>query len=145
MKRNFSFGSGRPPMYDNAEDLQEKILDYFANGITTKSVIVGKAPNNRVVEIEVPTITGLVLHCGFADRSSFYKYEEKDEFRHTIKKARTFIETHYEEMLQTGNTIGALFALKNFGWTDRLETKLIGDKEKPVTIVSLGAGIKPKK
>jgi len=51
-------------------------------------------------EPEKVTITGLVLYLGFCDRSSFYKYGEKEVFRHTIKKAHSRIENHYENMLQ---------------------------------------------
>ena len=39
-----------------------------------------------------------------------------------IKNARTRIEQHYEELVQEGNS-GAIFALKNFGWSDKQETE----------------------
>lgn len=65
------------------------------------------------------TITGLVLHCGFASRQSFYAYEKKPEFSYIIKRARTLIEKEYELCLRRGLGAGAIFALKNFGWTDR--------------------------
>ena len=64
------------------------------------------------------------MHLGFCDRQSFYEYEKKPEFTYTIKKARFFIEQHYEELLQTGNVTGAIFALKNFGWVDRTESNI---------------------
>lgn len=112
---------GRPPMYETAEQLQVKIDEYFAEGVTTKTVVIGKAPNNYTIEVQVPTITGLAYFLGFESRQSFYDYELKAEFAYTIKHVRLFIEQHYEEMLQTGNTIGAIFALKNFGWKDKQE------------------------
>jgi hypothetical protein len=112
---------GRPPKYNTAKELQAAIEDYFANGVTERTIIVGPSINRRTETIPVPTITGLVLHCGFADRASFYDYEKKPKFTHTIKRARTFIEKEYEEQLNTGNVAGAIFALKNFGWTDKQE------------------------
>ncbi|MCK5608028.1 hypothetical protein KAR91_39475, partial [Candidatus Pacearchaeota archaeon] len=33
--------------------------------------------------------------------------------------ARLFIEVEYEEQLQHGSVIGAIFALKNMGWADK--------------------------
>lgn len=125
--------AGRPPLYETNEELQSKIDEYFKEGVTTKTVIIGKAPNNYTIEVEVPTITGLAYYLGFESRQSFYDYEKREEFSYTIKKVRLFIEQHYEEMLQTGNTIGAIFALKNFGWQDKREitTELI-DKRKEV-------------
>jgi hypothetical protein len=61
------------------------------------------------------------LALGFESRQSFYDYEEKEEFTYTIKKARMLIENEYEFQLQRGNTTGAIFALKNFGWKDKSE------------------------
>lgn len=118
---NTAMPAGRPPTYETAEALQEAIDDYFENGVTTKTVIIGRAPNNYTIQVEVPTITGLCHYLGFESRQSFYAYEKKEEFSYTIKRSRLFIEQHYEEMLQTGNTTGAIFALKNFDWSDKQE------------------------
>jgi hypothetical protein len=107
-------------MYDDPEKLQRKIDDYFARGVKTKTVVVGRGDGAREITVKVPTITGLVLYCGFSDRISFYSYEKKEKFANTIKAARTRIESHYEELMQSGvATAGAIFALKNFGWSDK--------------------------
>ena len=105
-------------MYVTPEQLQEKINEYFKKGIALRKVIVGPANNREVVEIPVPTITGLALYCGFSDRVSFYDYEKREEFSYTIKKARATMEQHYEELIQGSTPTGAIFALKNFGWID---------------------------
>jgi len=109
---------GRPPMYSNPEDLQAKIQDYFDNCPDYRTAYdkLGNA-----FKIPTITITGLVLHCGFCDRKSFYEYEVKPEFTHTIKRARSFVEKEYEMALNTGSCTGAIFALKNFGWIDKSE------------------------
>ena len=112
---------GRPPKYATPEELQEKIDDYFANGVAQRKVVIGPANNRQVTLIPCPTITGLVLHCGFCDRQSFYNLEDDKRFSYTIKKARTRIEREYEEHLQCGLGAGAIFALKNFGWKDKFE------------------------
>ena len=112
---------GRPPMYLNPEEMQEKISEYFATGRNERDVIVGKGENATVVKLPVLTITGLALYLGFESRQSFYDYEKNDHFSYTIKRARAFIEREYEELLQFGNVTGAIFALKNFGWTDKSE------------------------
>ncbi len=113
---------GRPPIFETPEKLQEEISKYFNEGVTIKTVIIGKAPNTSTIEVEVPTITGLAYYIGFESRQSFYDYEKREEFSYTVKRARLFIEKHYEEMLQTGNTTGAIFALKNFDWKDTQQT-----------------------
>ena len=112
---------GTPPKYKTPEELQEKIDDYFKNGVSVRKILVGPANNKTVEEIPVPTITGLVLWCGFADRSSFYELEKLPEFVYTIKRARSAIEQIYEELLHTPSCTGAIFALKNFDWKDKTE------------------------
>lgn len=113
--------AGRPPLFDNPEELEKEVDRYFQEGVKKKKVFVGPANNRTAIIVEVPTITGLCLFLGFESRQSFYAYEKKEEFSYTIKRARLFIENEYEEMLQTGNTVGAIFALKNFGWIDKQE------------------------
>lgn len=92
---------GRPRLYSTKEALEEQVKLYFVECYESKTKL---------------TITGLILFCGFSDRKSFYEYEQKPEFTHTIKKARTLIELNYELMLQEAFPQGAVFALKNLGW-----------------------------
>lgn len=113
--------AGRPPIFETVEQLEEAIHDYFTNGVKKRKVLIGKAPNAQLIEIEVPTITGLAYYLGFESRQSFYDYEAREEFSYTIKRSRLFIEIEYEEQLQHGNTVGAIFALKNMGWKDKSE------------------------
>lgn len=108
-------------MFESADEVEALVEEYFEKGVKMKTVVLGP-PNARYsIELPVPTITGLCLYLGFESRQSFYEYEQKPEFTYTIKKARLLIETEYEEMLQAGNTSGAIFALKNFGWSDKQE------------------------
>ena len=121
---------GRPPAYSNPVILQKKIDQYFKSGHSKRTVIVGRADSRKVIELPVFTISGLVRYCGFCNRASFYDYENKPEFTDTIKKARSRIEEEYEELLQQGLGVGAIFALKNFGWIDKSEVVV---KEGPIT------------
>jgi len=95
----------RPPKYKTAEELQKKIDEYFDMPHATTPV----------------TITGLILHCGFCSRQSFYRLESNDKFSYTIKRARLRIESHYEKLLQGNAVTGPIFALKNLGWSDKQE------------------------
>lgn len=84
---------------------------------------------------ESPTITGLALHLGFASRQSFYDYEGREPFSYTIKRARLRVECEYEKMLSGGKiAIGAIFALKNFGWTDKQEIKHEGIPDPTISV-----------
>uniref|UniRef100_A0A6M3IYP4 Putative terminase small subunit n=1 Tax=viral metagenome TaxID=1070528 RepID=A0A6M3IYP4_9ZZZZ len=115
---------GRPPFYNSPEELQIKIDEYFKTGCTIEDVHI--KGTDLVIQVKRPTISGLSLYAGFCDRRSFYAYEVKSEFSHTIKKARAKIEQHYEELLQKGLGAGAIFALKNFGWVDKTEVEHSG-------------------
>ena len=94
---------GRPRLYNNAEELQREIDAYFE------------------AEVKAPTITGLALWLGFESRQSFYDYEKDGEFSYIIKKSRLRIEEGYEKRLHGNSPAGSIFALKNFGWSDRQE------------------------
>lgn len=122
--------AGRPPHYDSEETLTNKIDEYF-NNIPTKKKVVS---NQITLDVPVPTISGLAYFLGFESRQSFYDYEERPEFSYTIKRARLFIEKEYEEQLQIGNTVGAIFALKNMGWKDKTEVEQTGTQELKIII-----------
>lgn len=95
---------GRPPMFETPEQLQTEVDKYLTD------------PN-----IPVKTITGLAYHLGFESRQSFYDYEQKPNFTYTIKRCRLYIESLYEARLFENANAGAIFGLKNFGWTDKQE------------------------
>jgi hypothetical protein len=117
---------GRPPKYSKPEELQKKIQEYLNACPDTRKIIIQRT--GETIEIPHPTITGLVLYCGFESRQSFYEYEKKPDFTYTIKRARTFLENIYEKML-LDNPTGAIFALKNFGWADAQQYEHSGTME----------------
>lgn len=125
---------GRPPLFSTPEDLQIKIDDYFAyvKGECHEEEKIWydkKSKEHKSKEKvwdrdpEPLTITGLALYIGFASRQSFYDYEKDGEFSYAIKRARLKIEQSYEFALHGTSPTGAIFALKNFGWTDKQEVE----------------------
>jgi hypothetical protein len=110
---------GRPPKFDNVEQLQSEIDSYFDKP-PTKEVIT----KDGLQFVSVVTITGLALHLGFESRQSLYDYESNDKFSYTIKRARLHVENNYETQLQYGNSTGAIFALKNMSWSDKTQTDI---------------------
>lgn len=120
--------AGRPAHFENEADLKSKIDEYFQyiegefeiiEGVNNE----GEAYKERIClrEPENATITGLALFLGFESRQSVYDYEKNGEFSYTIKKARLHVENSYEKALLSKNSTGAIFALKNFGWSDKQE------------------------
>jgi hypothetical protein len=97
--------AGRPPKYKTPEEMQIAIDKYF----------LGCEANN------VPyTITGLAYALDMT-RDQLIKYERKDAFTDTIKKAKLKVENGYELRLIASGRAGDIFALKQFGWSDKQE------------------------
>lgn len=99
---------GRPPKFETPEEMEALIADYFENE-------------------PILTMTGIALHLGFCDRKSMYEYEQKPKFTHTIKRVRAMIENSYEKSIASGQgNAGHIFALKNFGWSDKTQQEISG-------------------
>ena len=94
---------GRPMKYETREQLEKRINKYF----------------EEVSEEEI-TITGLCLYLGI-NKDTFYEYAKRDEFRETINLARLIVENSYELSLRRNGRTGDIFALKNFGWQDKMD------------------------
>lgn len=103
---------GRPRKYTNAADMQEGIDKYFE-------------------ECQTPTLSGLALALGFADRHSLNEYEQVEIFSTTIKQARARISQKVEERViySKDGQAGGIFYLKNLQFTDKVEHDIQGKIE----------------
>lgn len=113
----------RPGKYSNAQEMQKIIDEYFEECEETG---------------EVPTVTGLAYVLDL-DRQGVLDYQNaidtgklksldddvKREISDTIKRAKKYIESNYEQRLfENGKTIGAIFTLKNnYSWVDKKEVE----------------------
>jgi hypothetical protein len=113
---------GRPPKWDNAEEFEQRVNEYFADC------------DEKAIPYTVP---GLALFLGFEDRHALLEYKGKKAFSATVKKARTRIETQRVGKLVEGkcNPAGLIFDLKNnFGYHDKSERELTGKDGGPLEI-----------
>lgn len=118
---------GAPLIYETVEELENKIDEYFE---TCQDKIVYDEEGNPAIDKNgnpvmiqnPPTVSGLAIFLGFADRRSLYDYKNREKFSHTIKKAITRIENYAEQHLYQGKATGAIFWLKNHGWVDKQES-----------------------
>ena len=127
---------GRPLKYKTAEEMQAGIDEYFElcqpKPMTDdEGFILKDKSGNPVIELNPPTITGLALHLGFESRQSLYEYEQRKEFTYTLRRARMKCENWLERNGLSGNTppTMAIFALKNYGWSDKQEIEHSGKQE----------------
>lgn len=112
---------GRPRLFDDPEILLQAINDYL-NNPPTKTIKIG----DQLVEVPHITVTRMAYELGFKSRSSLYEYKEDPRFADILKRACLFIESEYETMLHNPQCTGAIFALKNMGWSDRQEIDMSG-------------------
>lgn len=99
---------GRPRIYDNVEDYEKAIETYFAS------------------HPDKPTVSGLAVHLGFADKSTLYEYAKRDGFSYPTRRAISRIEEKHEENMYQGSSAGSIFWLKNRGWSDKQEIEHSG-------------------
>lgn len=106
---------GRPRLYATPEQFESKVGEYEAF-CEQKGYPI--------------TWTGLALFMGFSSRQSIDEYAKYEGFSDCVKKAKSFVEWHYEMKLASGESpAGSIFALKNFGWKDKQETEISGGVE----------------
>jgi hypothetical protein len=118
--------------FSKAHQLEVLIARYFSDCSGEKTIAEipsakAKGPAKNSHTASRPTISGLTLRLGFDSRQSFEAYETKGKFGRQLKRARLRIEEFYEERLHTQYTSGAIFALKNLGWSDRHDGKHSGE------------------
>ena len=101
---------GKPRQYKSPVAMQKKMDEYF------EYCAVNQIPLS---------ITGLCLTLGLT-RQGLNKYADREEFVATVEMAKLKIENAYEmRMIERGNA-GDIFAMKNFGWTDKKEVEQNG-------------------
>ncbi|WP_167510637.1 terminase small subunit [Chryseobacterium sediminis] len=143
---------GRPALFTNPEDFEQKTLEYFdfikgeyeikegsrtfesGRGDDYKKTTETYEYKFWIREPETPSVTGLAIYLGFESRQSMYDYLAKPEYSYFIKKALLHVENTYERGLWNDKVVGPIFGLKNMGWTDKSETKLTGDPDNPIEV-----------
>lgn len=121
---------GRPPFYNTAEEIQEKIDAYFEECKgrylygDDDLLVRDKYGLPVIVDAKPPTITGLALALGFTSRQALLNYQAKEEFVDTITRAKSRVECYAEERLyDKDGANGAKFNLANNfeGWKEKRE------------------------
>ena len=97
---------GRPPIYETAEELAQKIAEYL--DWEDSQHRTGKG---------VYTLTGCALYLGFASKSSMDdQCKRSSEFSNAINRFKSFMVHWNEQKLYWGGTyMGSQFWLRNHG------------------------------
>ena len=128
---------GRPPAFDNPEDMQPAIEEYFltcgdkplcfTNANSGETEYVRDKNGSAIIKSIPPTMNGLAYALGFTSRQSLADYEKKDEFAYLVKRAKLRIKQYWETRLDGPSPAGAIFWMKNHdGLVDKLEHEMTG-------------------
>ncbi len=117
---------GRPRIFNSAEEMQEKIDNYF-----NSCFIIKYDDEGNIIEmkrIRPWTMSGLADALDMS-RQSLINYSKDDEFFDTITRARRKIEIYNEEMIYSKEKYnGARFSLENnFGWKENKSVEHSGE------------------
>ena len=89
------------------------------------------------------TFSGLFLFLGIS-KSKYQKLKKDPEYKDAIDYAQAKMEQQYEEKLMGTSPTGAIFALKNMGWSDQAKIDLAVGEIVPVEQLLKGARMKAK-
>jgi hypothetical protein len=115
---------GRPLKFKTVKELQEKIDAYFADTPKEEWTVTGLA-------IALDTYRDVLIEY----QSGMHDDEDKD-YSNAIKRAKLKVENGYEIDLKKKGHTGSIFALKNFGWTDKKEVEHSGGLDNTNTEVT---------
>jgi hypothetical protein len=130
-------GAGRKLAFKSAEEVADKIQEYFdiCKAGREETVVT---PRGEVVKVnkQIPrTMSGLALHLGVT-RQTILNYSAKDEFFGVITRAKQCCEDWVEQQLFDGNDRGAkLWLINNADWHDTKE--VISTTQQPLTSQSM--------
>ena len=122
---NSKHPGGRPLKFNSNEELQELIDEYF---------------KECDLKGEFYTITGLADYLD-TDRITLVRYENRDEFSNTIKKAKRKVEKQFIQNSLNGkyNPTIAIFLMKNnYGYQDKVDVRVDSPEDDPITIALKG-------
>jgi len=97
--------AGRPRLINSPEEMLNAGYAYFNECKLNETPIL---------------ITGLALALGLSGREALSGYGRREEYSATVKELKSVCEQYAENRLFSNNPTGAIFALKNYGWTDKL-------------------------
>jgi hypothetical protein len=106
---------GRPPIFQTPDEFDAAADAYFES-CRPKGDYDG----------DIPTVNGLCLALGMT-RKTLWAYADKPDFCDAVEKARTRLEMAWERRLAGTACTGAIFWLKNQGWSDKTEQTITAD------------------
>jgi len=94
---------GLPPEYTKPQDMLDMVNQYVEDGCKIGRKVVGRPPNQRVIEFRRLSYYGMITHLGFSSRKQMNSFSVRNpRYEEVIKYAKTLIAEYYEELAQDG-------------------------------------------
>ena len=116
---------GRPRKIGSPEEFDRLVDEYLADRFAQEKPI---------------TLTGCLLHMGIYSRATLEDYASYEGFSEPVKRLRSLVAQAYEERLHGNSPTGAIFALKNMGWSDKQELEHTGKDGGPILLWGAQSG-----
>lgn len=98
----------KPLMFKTPKAMERKIDKYFEETASDRYTVSGLC---------------LYLRC---NKDTFYEYGKREGYKDVVDYARLRIENSYEMDLREKGRSSDIFAMKNFGWKDKMEVEAAG-------------------
>jgi hypothetical protein len=93
----------RPPRYKCPEDMIYMVDQYVKDGCAISTKIVGRAPNERIIQSRRLSLYGLAIHLGFSSRKQMNNFADRHpEYKDVIQMGKTYVAEFYEGLGQDG-------------------------------------------
>ena len=122
--------AGRPRLIASPEEMLERGYQYFEQCRTEQAPIL---------------ITGLALALGLSGREALSEYGRREEYSAAVKELKSVCENYAESRIYGNNPAGAIFALKNYGWTDKTQQEVSGPDGGPIQASVTVRFVEPQK
>ena len=123
-------GGGRPPIFDNAEDLQKAVDNYFDYCDDPKNNIIKQVVQGKeIIKVHTPipyTMAGLARKLEMS-RETLNEYGKSEMFSDILMRARERVHEANITLAMTGchdSRIAALNLASNFGYASKTEAKI---------------------
>ena len=138
LKRLYTKEVGKPPVYQSPSDMMFMVRQYVEKGCKVRHEVIGRKPNQTIIEVKILTLMGICLHLGFTSRKQMYSFGARHaDYQEPIAYAKTLITQYYEEKMQQGvSPTAMIFMLHNLDGLSMNSSVDEGDASRPAPKVT---------
>lgn len=103
LEKKYLKDGAKPPIYRRVEDMIFMVEQYVKDGCAIKTRVVGRKPNETIIQERRLSLYGLALHLGFSNRVQMNNFAQRyPEYADVIRLGKTYVAEYYESLGQDG-------------------------------------------